>query len=389
MHLIFNILHPFLTFIYSCIDLRKRSAQIVFVLFFGLFGYCHTFEDTRSDGYRKYISFTNYAAKDYIDIYEDFRSGESKDVYEDILFSTIKKFSDDPHIMMMVVGLFGGFFYMLVVKRFLEDKHVRYTWPIVILLAFIVMESNIPLMGGIRNFSAFPLFMYSLIKVLIDNRRIWLIGILISPLIHFGYIIAAIATIIIWIIRIPNGILHYLSIAICISSLFLNTSSYAGMLDIFIGTVENEAINDRVNKYGEEETEIHFNKSLTTRLVRINNQVGACFIVALLIYIRRNKDRFIATPYIQRIYNILLYFIVISYALISFSVVGQRFVYIAMVLLYFLMLNIYQNNQNSAIKTFIYLMPFVFSIHIMWTLYNCYYNTGIDIYIYPLPILLL
>lgn len=389
MHLVFFILCPFLTFLYSCFDLRKRSAQIVFVLFFGLFGYCHTFEDTRADSSRKYESFTNYAAEDLEDIYNDFQAGERKDVYESILFSTIKSFSNDPHIMMMFVGLFGGFFYMLVVKRFLKDKHSSYTWPIAILLVFMVMESNIPLMGGVRNFSAFPLFMYSLIRVLIDNRKIWVIGLLLTPLFHFGYIVATMAALIIWVVKIPNGVLHYLAIIVCVASLFLDTSSYAGALDIFMGTMDNEAITDRINNYGEEDTDIHFNKSLTTQLVRVNNQIGACFVVALLIFIRRNKEQFLSTPYIQRIYKVLLFFIVVSYALISFSVVGQRFVYIAMVLLYLLLLNIYQNNRKSSINIFIYSMPLVFSIHIMWTLYNCYCNTGLGIYFLPLPALIL
>lgn len=389
MRLIYFIFSPFLTFLHSCSDLQKRSAQVIFVLFFGLFGYCHTFEDVRADSYRKYESFTHYTPKSYEEIANDFQTGINKDMYEHILFSTLRVFTDNPHIMMMCVGLLGGFFYMLVVRRFLRDKHMAYTWPIAILLAFVVMESNIPLMGGIRNFTAFPIFIYSLINVLIDNRKIWIIGILITPLIHFGYIIAVGAALIVWIAKIPNSSLHYVAILVCALSIFLDTSSYAGMLDIFTDAMDNDAINDRVMNYGEEDTDIHFNQSLTTRLVRINNQIGACFIIALLIYIRRNTHIFITTPYIHRLYNTLLFFIAFSYALISFSVVGQRFVYITMVLLYFLLLNLYQNNPKTYIKRYIYAMPIVFSIHIMWTLYNCYCNTGLEIYFFPLPPLLM
>ena len=76
MHLIFYIISPFLTFLYSCFDLRKRTAQISFVLFLGRFGYCHTFEDSRADSFRKYESFSNYAAEEYGDIYDNFRAGE-------------------------------------------------------------------------------------------------------------------------------------------------------------------------------------------------------------------------------------------------------------------------------------------------------------------------
>lgn len=389
MRLIYFIFSPFLTFLYSCSDLQKRVAQIVFVLFFGLFGYCHTFEDTRADSYRKYESYTGYAAEDYLDIYNDFHAGERKDIYESVLFSTLKMFTDNPHIMMMFVGLIGGFLYMLVVKRFLMDKRMSYTLPIAILLMFMVIESNISVMGGIRNFTAFPLFMYSLIRMMIDNRKIWVIGLLLTPLIHFGYLFATVAALIIWFVKIPNGILHYVALFICVASIFLDTSSYVGALDIVMGSIDNEAIENRVADYGEEDTDIHFNQSLTTQLVRINNQIGALFIVALLIYIRRNRKILLNNTYINRIYSIFLFFTVISYSLISFSVVGQRFVYIAMVLLYMLLLNIYQNNPTSAISKFIYSMPFVFIIHILWTLYNCYCNTGLGIYFLPLPVLVL
>ena len=389
MHLIFYILSPFLTFLYSCFDLRKRSAQIVFVLFFGLFGYCHSFEDTRADSYRKAQSFTNYAARDYEDIYDDFRAGEQKDIYEDVLYSTVKSFTTDPHIMMMIVGLFAGVFYMLLARRFLEDRHLAYAWPIAILVIMFIFSLNIPQLGGIRTFTAFPIFTYSLIKLIFDGKRAWIVGILIAPLIHFGYIIATIVAIVAWLVRIPNTLLHYVAIFICLASIFLDTSSYAGALDMVLGSVDNDAIESRLTSYGDEDTDMEFNKSLTTRLIRLNNQASAIFLVLLLIYLHRNWSSFRTTLYTERLYNVLLIFIIASYALISYSVVGQRFVYIALVLLYMFMLNLYQDNQESSVRRFIALMPIVFSMHIMWIVYNCYCNTGLDIYYQPLPLLLM
>ena len=389
MHLIFYILSPFLTFLYSCFDLRKRSAQIVFVLFFGLFGYCHSFEDTRADSYRKAQSFTNYAARDYEDIYDDFRAGEQKDIYEDVLYSTVKSFTTDPHIMMMIVGLFAGVFYMLLARRFLEDRHLAYAWPIAILVIMFIFSLNIPQLGGIRTFTAFPIFTYSLIKLIFDGKRAWIVGILIAPLIHFGYIIATIVAIVAWLVRIPNTLLHYVAIFICLASIFLDTSSYAGALDMVLGSVDNDAIESRLTSYGDEDTDMEFNKSLTTRLIRLNNQASAIFLVLLLIYLHRNWSSFRTTLYTERLYNVLLIFIIASYALISYSVVGQRFVYIALVLLYMFMLNLYQDNKESSVRRFIALMPIVFSMHIMWIIYNCYCNTGLDIYYQPLPLLLM
>ena len=389
MHLIFYIISPFLTFLYSCFDLRKRTAQIVFVLFFGLFGYCHTFEDSRADSFRKYESFSNYAAEEYGDIYDNFRAGEEKDIYEDLLFSTLKLFTDNPHIMMMVVGLVAGIFYMLVVKRFLEDRVMEYTWPIAILVIMFIFNMNLPQIGGIRTFTAFPLFTYSLIRLIFDGRPGWIVGILIAPLIHFGYILAAVVAIVAWLIRIPRAVMHYAAIFACLASIFLDTSSYAGALDFVLGSVGNEAIESRIANYGSAETDMAFNMSLTTRLIRLNNQISAIFLIALMVYLRRNWSQLHTSPYTSKLYNVLLLFIIVSYAFISYSVVGQRFVYIAMVLLYMFMLNLYQENRNATVKVFIYMMPIVCSLHIMWNIYNCYCNTGLDIYYQPLPILML
>lgn len=389
MHLIFYILSPFVTFVYSCFDLRRRSAQIVFVLFFGLFGYCHSFEDTRADSYRKAQSFNDYAAREYVEIYDDFHNGQKKDIYEDVLYSTVKTFTDNPHIMMMVVGLIAGIFYMLLARRFTEDRHMAYTWPIVILVAMFIFNLNIPQLGGIRTFTAFPIFTYSLIRLLFDGRRAWIVGIVIAPLIHFGYIIAAIVAIVAWLVRLPSSLMHHIAIFVCLASIFLDTSSYAGALDMMLGSVDNQAIESRLANYGSEDTDIEFNKSLTTRLIRLNNQASAIFFVLLLIYLRRNWHTLTTTPYTTKLYNVLLLLVIVSYALISYSVVGQRFVYIAMALLYLFLLNLYQDNYNTPIRAFIYLMPLIFSLHIMWSVYNCYCNTGLDIYYQPLPLLML
>ena len=378
---------PFVAFLRSCCDLRSRSAQLVFVLFFALFGYCHTFSDTRADSFRKFQLFSNYQAENAGDILSEFMDGERRDIYESLLLSFIKQFTDNPHRMMMIVGLVGGIFCMLIVRRILEDKRMGFTWAIAILLGFVIIECGIAQMGGIRNFTAYPIAVYSIIRLLVDKRKIWLIGVLAAPLIHFGYIIITIAVLVIWLVRIPNSVMHYAAIATCLGSLFLSTESYTGAIDIVTDSIENDAISSRVSNYGEESVEMEFSKSLTTRLLRINNQLGALFVVALLVYLRRNRRRLLSDDYTAQIYHLVLFFVVVSYAIISFSVVGQRFVYVAMMLLYMLLLNIYQNHRGSGIRGFIYAMPIVFGIHILWTLYNCYCNTGLSIYFMPLPVL--
>lgn len=392
MLLLFFILFPFLAFVYSCTNLRSRINQVIFVMFFGLFGYCHTFADHRADAFRKHEAFLSFDIRSYSEVLKLFSEGEIKDVFESLLYVFVKSFTDDPHVMMAIVGMIGGFFYMLVVKRFMEDRKEPYSLPIIILLLFVVIESNIVVMGGIRYFVAFPVFMYSTIRFLIDRKKQWIIGVFLTPLIHFSYIIVVPIVLLVWLIKLPNSILNYLAIAICAMSLFMDTSSYAGAINTFVEMAmeDNEAISDRVESYSEYSTMLHFERSLTTRLIRINNKIGTCFIILFLLFMWRRKHFLNMSDYDKNIYNITLVFLIVSYALISFSVVGQRFVYISMVLLYFLMLNIYQRNmRDNAIRILIYAMPIVYSLHIAWFFYNCYCNTGLGIFIKPLPILLI
>ena len=44
---------PFLSFLIACTNLKGRANGVVFVLFYALFGFCHTFRDIRSDAFRK------------------------------------------------------------------------------------------------------------------------------------------------------------------------------------------------------------------------------------------------------------------------------------------------------------------------------------------------
>ena len=385
--LLLFIFAPFLAFVRSVTRLNKSSARWVFVLFFALFGYCHTFTDIRADSYRKQLSFNAYTPESINKIAGKFSRGEQKDIYESLLFSSVKQLSNNPRVMMMMVGLVGGWLYMLVVRRFLEDCARPLSTPILILIAMLVIESNIAVMGGIRNFTAFPLFLYSLIRLVIDKRWWWIIGLIITPLIHFGWVVASIVAIIAWLVPLRKRVLHYVAIVVCAASLFLDTSSYGSALSIVTSRLDNESITTRLESYSDEDVDQEFNRSLTTRLVRLNNKIGTCFVILLLVYLRSRRRRLISDSYVERIYRLLLWFTILGYAFMAFSVVGQRYVYVAIALIYILLANIWQRSRDRGIGRFIYALPLLFCIHILWTLYNCYCNTGWEIFALPLPVI--
>lgn len=379
---------PFFAFISACRSLQNRWNGIVFVLFFGLFGYTHAFTDIRADSYRKFLYYNSFSISSFSEIWEQYTSGNIKDIFEGTLFVLLKSWTDDPHVMMMVVGLIGGLFYYLVVRRFISDNVYGNTYSLYILLIFVIIASNIAIMGGIRNFVAFPIFAYSAIRFLVDKNNKWFWGLLICPLIHFSFIVYIAGVIFIRFVCIPKTVLFWAVIVACTASVFLNTGTWSKVIESATTYVSNESMSNRIEHYADEDTEEHFSASLTTQILRIQNKIGAFFVIAFLFYVKRNWKKLNIDKYTDRLYRLLLFWLFFGYLFISFSVVGQRYLPFGMILLYFFMLNLYIRNKNSGIKWFIYSMPVVFIGNIAWFIYNCYCNTLLALYYAPLPVLL-
>lgn len=382
---------PFVGFLTACINLKNKWNSLVFILFYGLFGYCHTFQDIRADSYRKFLDFSDFNVTSLSAVWNQYVLGTSLDIYQDSLWVIIKYFTNSPNIMMMIVGLIGGYWTMLVMRRVLDDYKGKFNILIYIIFLFILLRFNPALMGGLRNFTALPLFAYSAIKFLIDRKNIWLIGLLVTPFIHFGYIFYVFATIFIRVIQLKRKILFWPVIVACIASTMIDTSVWSGMIDRFNSVISNynESVSSRATHYGEAETDILFASSVTTQIMDIQSKISACFMIVLLFYIKRNWRRLNMDSYTSSLYDIMLFFLLVGYICCTFSVVGQRYLHFGLVLLYLFLLNLYQQNRKSKIESFILIMPIVYVFNIAWLLYNCYCNTGWELYVLPFPAIVL
>lgn len=380
---------PFFAFINACRNLKSKWNGIVFILFFGLYGYAHTFTDIRADSYRKFLYYNSFSINSFSEVWEQYIQGDIKDIYEGFLFVCLKSWTDNPHIMMMVVGLVGGLFCWLALRRLMCDNTEKYSWCIYILIFFAIMRFNPVNMGGIRNFTALSIFAYSAIRFLVDRNNKWLIGLLVCPLIHFSFIVYVAGVIFVKFVRIPKAALFWAVIAVCSASVFLNTDAWSGVIGSATSYVSNESMSNRIEHYADDDTEEHFSASLTTRIIRIQNRVGAFFVIAFLFYVKRNWKKLNVDQYTEKLYRLLLFWLFFGYLFISFSVVGQRYLPFGMIMLYFFMVNLYVRNRNSGVRSFIYSMPLVFIANIAWFVYNCYCNTALSLYCAPLPVLFL
>ena len=387
--LICYLFFPFFAFINACRNLKNRWNGVVFILFFGLYGYAHTFTDIRADSYRKFLYYNSFSINSFSEVWEQYIHGDIKDVYEGFLFVCLRSWTNDPHIMMMIVGSVGGFFACLALRRLIYDSPEKYSWCIYILIFFVVMRFNPVSMGGIRNFTALSIFAYSAVRFLVDRNNSWFIGLLVCPLIHFSFIVYVAGAIFVRFARIPKTVLFWAVIVACLASVFLNTGAWSGVVESVTSYVSNESMSNRIGHYADDDTEEHFSASLTTQILRLQNRAGAFFVIVFLFYVKRNWKKLNTDEYTARLYRLLLFWLFFGYLFISFSVVGQRYLPFGMIMLYFFMLNLYIRNKNSGIRSFIYSMPVIFIGNIAWFAYNCYCNTALALYYAPLPILLL
>lgn len=383
-------IYPFLSFLIACTNLRNRANGFVFVLFYALFGYCHTFADMRTDAFRKAADFRSHFSEPFSETISRFADGEIMDVYESMLFSVMRSFTDNPSIMMMVVGFIVGFFVLKVLQRVLSDYPDRAN-IVVYALAFMVFLSLSPVhLGGVRNITALSLFIYSTIRFLVDKRSIWIIGVLITPFIHFSYIVCAVVVIIIRVVRLNWRLLYWPVIIVCAASMFLDTSSWAGLIGDMGAYVDNESIVDRAESYADVDTDNEFSKSVTVRILSVQQIVMSIFMILMLLYLKRNWHRFSSSKYTQRLLDISMVLLLLGYTLSSFSVVGQRYLTVAMLMFYLFCLNIYrENSKQQSLRYYLLAMPIVNIGNIAWMIYNSYSVVGTDIFFMPLPLLVL
>lgn len=382
-------IYPFLSFLVACTNLKEKGNGVVFVLFYALFGYCHTFEDVRADSYRKFVSFKYHYSESFTEIFQQLLNGEKMDIYETSLFSWLRCWTDSPNIMMAIVGLVAGIFILKLIRRFLSDYTMPYNGIVYIIFVMLFILISPVHIGGIRYITALAIFSYSALRFVVDKKNWWIIGILLSPLIHFSFLILVVLALLVRIIRLNWTILFWPTVLMCIVSMFIDTSAWSGTINEIETYIGDNAITNRAEMYADEETEIYFSKSLTTQVMSIQKIVSSVYMLFMLLFLKSNSSKLSGDKYTQYVLYLSLSFLLLGYTLTTFSIVGSRYLKFGLILFYLFILNLFRlNPHNITLKRIILFLPIVNIADIAWTVYNCYCNVGIDILYKPLPFLL-
>lgn len=385
---------PILSFLLSLKNLRSRLNGCVFVLFYALFGFAHSFSDPRADCYRKMVAFKTFASTTSItDIWNEFISGNTFDIFEGLLFAICSNFTANIKIVFFIIGLIGGLFAYLFLSRILKYMQLyygnRYTY--IISMMYVLLYNPVAI-GGIRNFIAMTIFSYYTFLFLIEKKNTALLGVLSTSLIHFSFILNICIVIVarLFITKRFINILWWTAVISCISSVFITPDFWSNIiLNLNIGDF-NQAMESRASSYASEETTAAFEQSLTVQLQRVGNYFIRGFYVLFLIYLRKNKSKFSISSFDSVLYANMLFFLTFGYLMTSFSVVGNRYLLLGYFISYFFILKLYiQHNDMQKVRKFIKYLPWVFGVNFAWLVMNAWFVLDHRFFFLPAPFLLL
>jgi hypothetical protein len=246
------ILLPWTGFLFSLFDFKSKKSAFIYIAFGMLYGYSIAFEDTGADSYRYAISFANFDnALDYNRIITLYQLGELRDLYRLILFYIASIFTNNPKIMFAIAGgIYAILSYLnlgiLINQK--KQKNDKYLFLLTLIFFTFISLSNI---NGFRFWTGAMLLFYSSYHFIIKGKNIWLFGVLVTPLFHYGFMPVMLLLIVYKFLLNPflynekkvSAILYYSFIITFILSWVLTTNSIdIGFIkdsEVFEGEVVN------------------------------------------------------------------------------------------------------------------------------------------------------
>lgn len=294
MIIVLFILLPVVAFILSLKDLRRPQNAIVFISFYALFGYCQHFELLTAD-----ITGIGWVFQhaSVVDAWETFKKGDTADMYRNFLFMNVLPFSRNPKVLCAVAGLIYGLLsYFLFVKIYKLWSLPRNKY---FYLFILIVISNISLvhLTGLRFFTGGQLLALSAINYC-EGRKLWLIGVLICPFIHFALFAGAAAFFIYFFFKrfflIKRVSIVVLTMAFLVS--FANLKSMAAD-ELSNADIENSTMNTKLNAYTGQKSSYKISTSTTSAYRQANSIFTNSFqllsrlgLFVLILYFLRKLD---------------------------------------------------------------------------------------------------
>lgn len=378
MSFILFLLNPFIGFIDAMKALDRRFNGLVFIAFYALFGYAISFNLTTADSYRIAARFCQVSF-DYREIWKLFIDGSITDVYLLFVYGLIQSFTRNPKVLFGVLGAVMGVFSYLSIRQLYEvwkDNRNRYFYFIVLFFFLSISFFNV---NGIRFWTATSVYSFFAIRFLYFRKRGAIAGVLITPFIHFGFIIAVFGFV---AFLLADKLLHNTTVFYFLLLLTFGISLFAprGAVSDIIGAegdvdelTSNASINRKATYYVRDDGEEYDDdlgsdtvqtssgslyrraNSLFTKTFDFVNKIGMVLMLSLL-YVKRKT--IMQSKLQSRFFNFVLFSFSLGFLAVFAIHSGTRFIRLANMMYAFWLCTVFRENVkvNKKWKSFVLIL---------------------------------
>lgn len=370
---------PIAGFLASLFNIRSKSSAIVYISFAMIFGYAISFSDMSADSYRYAKAFAKFDnTLDYNTIVQLYRNGELRDLYRLLVFYFVSLFSSNPKVMYAFAGLVYGIFSYLCLLIFVREKGNiwdRYVFILVLVFYSFISLSSI---NGFRfNTGSLVLFL-GMYNYIIQKKTVWFIGIIITPLFHYGFIPVVPLLLLYKYIhpRLYNNnqikpVLFYVFVVTFFASWFLKTNSinlsFLTQMDVLSGAVGN-----RLNYVNSDNvTDVVNRRTSTSLFLGVQNYFNIAikiYVFFSILYLNKLLKKMKGNTKIEytNLFAFVLFFFSFAFIANSFPS-GGRFMSFAFLFLVLFLIKCYNIYRKKDIKKIIFIALPVFSFKILFT----------------------
>lgn len=187
------IIAPFLSFIGFIVRAKNERNLWILFFFYLLFGLCFTInQESGFDSLRYVEFFKSMEYGSFSDIYIANMINESS--IGDIYFPTVawlasKIGGSNYHIMFLCFALIFAIFTINSLKVFYANSHTSLSWMYSLVVFILISNNFIFNINGMRFWTAAWILLYGILTFYVVGRRIGLLWIIITPLVHSTFII--------------------------------------------------------------------------------------------------------------------------------------------------------------------------------------------------------
>lgn len=366
---------PWLSYLISLLNLKSNKSAVLFILYAAFFGYSISFSDSSADSYRYALAFANFERPDsYLTIISWYLDGSLRDLYRISLFYVTSAFSSNPHFLYALAGLIHGLLVYLNLRLYIDEKGTQNNiYTLSLSLVFITICS-ITSVNGFRFNTGAMLAFYSIYQFIVKSNKLGLLGILLTPLMHYSFFLLIPVVLILKLVLYLNNssqkinpIFFYMFIIAALLSFFLDTN-IINISSITTSDLLPKAASNRLEYVNSDDVkEIVDSRVEGSLFLKINNLFDTMitiYVIVVVIYIKRFLQRSsLYLPSINYLFSFTLLYFTFAFIALSFPS-GRRFMSIAYLLLIILLIKFYNQFKTTKVKCLMALSipPFSFKI---------------------------